>query len=203
MYVVLLSGGLASGKDTVASMLSEYGAVIWDLDRIAKEEQERPEALERLQQAFGMDILSEHGRLNRRLLAERAFCSEESVSKLNGICWPLVRTRVRASLDEVAAQPGSEQALIVIEIPLLAEAPDLLGSKDEVITVVAPEKTRLKRAVARGMDEEDARNRLALQASDEQRVALSDTVFTNGGSYDELRAQVDAWYRARKAKGLF
>jgi dephospho-CoA kinase len=203
MYVVLLTGGLASGKDTVAAFLAERGAKLLDLDAIAKEEQETEPILEQLKAAFGSDIINVQGELNRRLLAQRAFADHENAEKLNAICWPPVKVRVADYILGNTCQPMERGELLVVQIPLLAEAPDFLDLADEVISVAADESLRFRRAVARGMNPDDASNRLALQATDEQRAAISDTVFTNNGSLDDLRAQVDAWYESRIESRLF
>jgi dephospho-CoA kinase len=203
MYVVLLTGGLASGKDTVSAYLSEFGATILDLDVIAKEAQTDEPVLGQLKEAFGCDIVDGEGVLDRRLLAERAFADPESAERLNAICWPPVKERIAAYILANTCQPLARGELLVVQVPLLVEAPDLLDLADEVVSVVADEGLRFRRAVARGMDPTDARNRIALQASDEQRVAISDSVFTNNGGLDTLKAQVRAWYEDRIESRLF
>ena len=203
MYIVLLTGGLASGKDTVAAIMAELGATVLDLDRIAKEEQEDELVLAQLMEEFGEDIVDPSGSLDRRLLARRAFADEESVGKLNAICWPPVKERLDSYILNNTDEGRGAEKLLVIQIPLLVEAPDFLYLKDEVISVVADEGLRLERAIARGMSPEDARSRLALQAGDEERVAISDTVFTNNGTREELKAQILSWYNDRIAGRLF
>jgi dephospho-CoA kinase len=202
MYVVFVTGGLASGKDTTCSLLAELGATVLDLDVVAKEEQEDSFVLERLEEVFGEDVVDDYGRLNRRLLARRAFASRESADVLNAICWPAVKERVATFIRDARRRPA-EGGLLVIQIPLLAEAPDFLDMKDEVIAVSAPEELRFERAVARGMDPADARRRLALQAGDAEREAISDTVFDNGNTPEALKAQVTAWHANRASSGLF
>jgi dephospho-CoA kinase len=197
MYVVLLTGGLASGKDTVSAYLAALGATVLDLDLMAREVQAEEPVLEGLKSAFGSDIVAADGSLDRPLLARRAFADRQSADRLNAICWPPVKERVADYLLGSTCQPRSGGALLVVQVPLLAEAPDLIDLADEVLAVCADEPVRFKRAVARGMDPEDAHNRIALQASDEQRRAISDTVLTNNGSLDELRAQAHAWYADR------
>jgi dephospho-CoA kinase len=136
-------------------------------------------------------------------LAERAFASRETADTLNAICWPPVQDRVADYILGSSCQPMNRPGLLVIQIPLLAEAPALLDLKDEVISVVAPEALRFERAVARGMKPEDARNRLDLQVSDDKRIAISDTVFDNSGSVENLRQQVKDWYNERSSVRLF
>ena len=203
MYIVLLTGGLASGKDTVAAFMAEFGATILDLDRIAKEEQEDELVKVQLQEEFGKDILSASGSLDRKLLARRAFVDAQSVERLNAICWPPVQERLDRYIQDNANADGGEERLLVIQIPLLVEAPQFHYRKDEVISVVADKGLRLKRAITRGMDPEDAMNRIALQASDEERMRISDTVFTNNGTREELREQVLSWYKNRIAGRLY
>lgn len=203
MYVVMLTGGLASGKDTVSAYLAQLGATILDLDLIAKEEQESDDILAQLVAVFGEDILDKEGALDRKLLAERAFADKEKAEKLGDICWPPVLERVTNYILNDGCQPLEHGELLVIQIPLLVETPQFLKLKDEVISVSAPEELRLARAQARGMSAEDAQNRLALQATDEERAAISDTIFDNSGSREALKAQVRGWYLARvNAAGL-
>ena len=199
MYVVLLTGGLASGKDTVSTMLAGLGAMVLDLDSIAKEEQEKPFVLTQLQSEFGQDIVDESGLLVRKLLAMRAFSNAETATKLNEICWPPVKEYLRRYLDNNSEVKG----LLIVQVPLLVEAPDFLEFKDEVIAVLADEELRLKRALARGMSTEDARNRIALQAEDNERIALSDTVFINNSTHEALREQVIFWHNTRIESGSF
>jgi dephospho-CoA kinase len=203
MYVVLLTGGLASGKDTVAAYLDELGATVLDLDLIAKEEQESEDVLAQLTDAFGDDILDKEGTLNRKLLAERAFADNEHAEKLNEICWPPVLERVSNYILYDTCQPLQRGELLIVQIPLLVEEPAFMDLKDEVISVSAPQELRFKRAVERGMSPEDARRRLDLQATDEQRATISDTVFDNSGSLEALKAQVKDWYEDRTTSRLF
>ena len=206
-YVVIITGGLASGKDAVSAMLAERGAAVMDVDRIAKEEQENEEVLTQLVKEFGGDIVDVSGALDRRLLAQRAFANEGSVARLNAICWPPLQKRV----DDFIRGDG----LLIIQVPLLVESQAkeqqptvsrglrLIELADEIIAVVADENLRLERAITRGMNPQDARNRLALQASDEERVAISDTVFDNNKTLEDLQKQVIAWYEERTRDGKF
>jgi dephospho-CoA kinase len=202
-YVVLLTGGLASGKDTVSSYLSALGATLLDLDTIAKEAQTEEPVLTQLMDAFGGDIVGVDGLLDRALLAQRAFADRQSADMLNAICWPPVKERVANYLLTNSCQPMRQGKLLVVQVPLLVEAPDFLDLADEVISVAVDENIRLRRAVARGMDITDARNRLALQASDEERAAISNTIFTNNGTLNELETQVRQWYADRIENRLF
>jgi len=202
VYVVFLTGGLASGKSTVAGWLAEKGATLVDLDAIAKETQETDSVLAELKQAFGSDIVAADGSLRRDILAERAFFTPESAARLNTICWPPVFERLSELLVGGSCQPIVSGSMVVVQIPLLVESGVQMGLADEVVAVTAPEALRIQRAQARGMSAADASARIALQATDEQRQQIANTVLDNSGSLAELRSQVDDWYRQRTAEKL-
>ncbi|MDR1422743.1 MAG: dephospho-CoA kinase [Coriobacteriales bacterium] len=201
MYLVLLTGGLASGKGTVRAQLERLGALSLDLDALARHEQEAPAILQALRDSFGADILDGDGKLKRGLLAKRAFADRESTEKLNAICWPPVVERLEQILGEIAV--SNDNRLVVIEVPLLVESGALLDRTQEVLTIAAPEELRLKRAIDRGMNPDDARRRLAQQATDDARAAISDTIFFNDGSLADLESQVSTWYEQRRGEGAF
>jgi dephospho-CoA kinase len=204
MYVVLLTGGLASGKSTAANWLNEWGASLLDLDVLAAEVQEAEFVRQQLEEAFGEDIYTADGALIRSRLAKRAFATPESVEKLNAICWPPVIERVSDYLVGGSCTPlESEATMLVIQIPMLAEAPQFLDLADEVLAIEAPEELRLKRAIGRGMKPEDAEQRMALQASDSDRRALATTIIDNSGSLKQLHEQLYDWYQDRTIGRLF
>ena len=219
MYVVVLTGGLASGKGMVSDMLAHRGATILDLDLLAREVQKQRSIRIKLRGEFGSDVFNATGEIDRKLLAERAFADAESLSRLNAICWPPLQKRLAAYMRAASKERFSAYTcttsrewsdgnkLLAIEFPLLVEALaegfEILGFTDEVISVVADEDLRLKRAVMRGMDEEDAKKRIDLQANDVDRIAISNTVFSNNGTVEELKKQVDQWYELRSEEGLF
>ena len=194
MHVIFLTGGLASGKSTVAELLAERGAVVLDADLIAKEAQESESVKSELQAAFGDDILDASGAVKHSLLAERAFASAEATQQLNDICWPPTIKWIEEYIVQGKADPAHQGTLLVVQIPLLAEAPMLIPLADEVITVSAAPEIRLQRAVDRGMDEEDAKRRIARQVSDAEREQFADTVFDNSGDMEALREVVHAWH---------
>jgi dephospho-CoA kinase len=203
MYVVFLTGGLASGKSTVAGWLAEKGATVLDLDQMAKEEQESESVLAELAQAFGEDIIDDSGQLNRRLLAERAFCSPENTDRLNAICWPPVIKRLSDYLLGSTCQPLEHGEMVVVQIPLLVEVPELLPLAQEVVTISLPNELRLSRAIQRGMSQQDAEQRLARQVSDIEREKIAHTVFDNSEDIEQLRQLVDNWYEQRITGRLF
>ncbi|MFI7482742.1 dephospho-CoA kinase [Kocuria sp. M1R5S2] len=190
MLTIGLTGGIASGKSTVAARLMELGATVVDADAIARALQEpgRP-GLERIVEEFGPDVLTVDGRLDRAALGGRVFRDPQARARLNAIIHPLVR----AEAERLAAAAG-EDAVLVEDIPLLVET----GQHhrfDLVLTVQAPAEERVRRMVEdRGMTEADARARMAAQATDEERAAVSTSVLVNDGTVQQLLDRVDAWW---------
>ena len=185
MILIGLSGGIGSGKSTVARALAERGAVVVDADTIAREvvEPDGP-GFAAVVARFGLGVLDEGGRLDRPALAGIVFADEEARRDLNAIVHPLVAAETQR---RVAAAPSG--SVVVMDVPLLVEA--ARGGYDLVVIVEAPEDVRLARLTARGMDEADARRRMAAQASDAERRAIADVVLDNSGSPEDLEHQVD------------
>jgi dephospho-CoA kinase len=185
-----LTGGIGSGKSTVARLLAEHGATIIDADAIAREVVEPgTPGFEAVVAAFGPDVVGPDGALDRPKLASIVFADEARRAELNGIVHPLVGAR---TAELMAAAPAG--AIVVYDVPLLVES-DLAAGFDLVLVVEAGESTRLARLAGRGMAEADARERMAAQASDEQRRAVADVVLDNDGSLEELRARVDDFWQ--------
>jgi dephospho-CoA kinase len=191
-----LSGGVGSGKSTVAARLAEHGAVVIDADAIAREVVEPgTPGLDAVVARFG-DAVVAGGRLDRPALAKVVFADEQARADLNAIVHPLVGQR---SAELMAQAPDG--AVLVYDVPLLVEGG--LGSGfDVVVIVLAAQDVRLRRLAARGMAEDDARARMAAQASDEQRRAVADEIIENNGSSEELLRAVDAlWERLQARTG--
>lgn len=182
-----LTGGIGSGKSTVASLLQERGAIVIDADSIARELVEPGEpALEALVTEFGPRILTDSGTLSRGELAKLAFSDPEATKRLNAIMHPLIRAESARRLAVAAAA-----AVVVYDMPLLVETKqqDLV---DTVVVVDIPESLQVERSVTmRGLDREDVERRMQMQASREERLALADYVIDNSGSLGELKAAVD------------
>jgi dephospho-CoA kinase len=181
-----LTGGIASGKSTVSALLAEAGAVVIDADVLAREVVAKgTPGLERVVEAFGPDVLTADGEMDRAKVGELVFADEERRRVLEGIVHPLVYERIVA-LEE-AAPPG---ALIVHDIPLLAES-GRAHTFDAVIVVDAPPEVQVERmARERGWTREDAEARIAAQAGREERLALATYVIDNTGTLDDLRHRV-------------
>jgi dephospho-CoA kinase len=181
-----LTGGIASGKSTVAAILTELGALVVDADLLAREVVEPgTPGLAAVADAFGEEVLTHDGRLDRAALGSRVFADEEARRRLEGILHPLIRAR--AAEVEAAAAPD---ALVVHDIPLLVET----GQADRfeaVIVVDVPVETQVERMVrARGWTRADAEARVAAQADREQRLAAATHVIDNTGTRDDLRDRV-------------
>ncbi|WP_288780874.1 dephospho-CoA kinase [uncultured Kocuria sp.] len=189
-----LTGGIGSGKSTVAAMLAQRGAEIIDADAIARDLMEPgTEVFEEVVQAFGHVVLDNSGALDRAALARVVFSDESARERLNGIVHPAVRAESRKRVD--AAEEDPDSLVIVQDIPLLVETGQS-DSFDGVIVVEAPEAARVERLVTtRGMDPDDARSRIRAQATDEQRRAISTWVIDNSGSEEETEEQVDRLWR--------
>ena len=190
-----LTGGVGSGKSTVAQLLAEHGAVVIDADAIAREVVEPgTPGFEAVVAQFGSAVVGPDGRLDRPALAAIVFRDEDRRGQLNAIVHPLVGRRTAELM--AAAAPD---ALVVFDIPLLVES-NMAAGFDTVVVVESAVDTRLARLAERGMAAADARERMAVQASDEQRRAVADEVLVNNGSRDELQADVDAlWSRLTSA----
>jgi dephospho-CoA kinase len=190
MMRIGLTGGIGSGKSTVAARFAELGAVVIDADTIAREVVEPgTPGLAQVVERFGPDVLRTDGSLDRPALAQLVFGDEQALAALNAIVHPLVAAR-RADLI-AAAGPD---AVVVSDVPLLVET-GMAGDFDAVVVVEAPLSDRLARLAARGLPEPEARARIARQASDEQRRAVATVVLDNSGSQQELARQVDAAWR--------
>lgn len=194
MYVLALTGGLGSGKSTAAEVFAQRGALVIDLDDIAKTLlDEVPAVRGRVVEAFGPGVLGADGHIDHRALAAAAFASEESTQRLNGIVHPAVVTAVAGALDALALQSDAPRVVVLV-IPLLAESPVFLEPLDSVLVISAPEDLRIERAVERGMSREDAKNRIARQAGDAERREIADYVIENDSTLDEFRADVIAFW---------
>lgn len=188
-----LTGGIGAGKSTVATRLVERGAVLVDSDVIAREVVEPgTEGLAAIVEAFGRDVLDADGRLDRPALAAVVFADSGARRTLDGIVHPLVRARS----DEIVAAAAPD-AIVVQDIPLLVEG-GMAPAFPLVVVVGVDAEERVRRLVsARGMAEQDARARIAAQATDEQRRAVADVWLDNSGDPEDTRRRVDALWDGR------
>ncbi|WP_181787928.1 dephospho-CoA kinase [Streptomyces phytophilus] len=199
MLTVGLTGGIGAGKSAVSRLLASYGAVIVDSDRIAREVVEPgTPGLAAVVAEFGDGVLAADGSLDRAKLGGIVFADADRLRALNAIVHPLVRDR-SAALQEAAGP----DAVVVNDVPLLAEN-DLAGLYDVVVVVDAPPETQLDRLVRlRGMAQDEARARMAAQATREQRLAIADIVVDNDGTQAELAERVrKLWEELVARKGV-
>jgi dephospho-CoA kinase len=182
-----LTGGVAAGKSTVSALLTELGAVVIAADVLAREVvAPGTDGLAEVVAAFGPDVLTPDGDLDRPALGAIVFGDEARRRVLEGIIHP--RVRVRAAEIEAAAGPD---AVVVHDIPLLAESDGAAGTFDAVIVVDVPAEVQVSRMVGdRGWTREDAEARIAAQATREQRRAIATYVVDNTGTREDLRQRV-------------
>lgn len=184
-----LTGGIGSGKSTVAAMLADAGYTIVDADQIAREIMgPGSPVLDAVAATFGADLIRADGALDRAGLARRAFASEEETQKLNAITHPAIRAE--AERQFAAAEARGDRAA-VYDMPLLVEQ-GLHEDMDLTVVVDVDAEERVRRLVSsRGLDEDDARARIARQIDDATRSAAADVVIDNNGPKSNLAPQVE------------
>lgn len=196
MPLIALTGGIASGKSTIAARLAELGAVVVDADALAREVVEPGEpALGAVRDAFGDEVIREDGSLDRPALGRIVFADPQRRHVLNGIVHPAVLHRSHAAFD--AAFARDRRAVVVYDVPLIDARG--VGEFERIVVADAPVEVRVERLVRlRGMTEEDARARVAAQLSDEDRRALASDVIDTSGTLEATLKQVDSlWSRLR------
>lgn len=204
MYRVGLTGGIASGKSTVARRLVEHGAHLIDADVLARRAVERgTPALAAIVEAFGPEMLTEHGQLDRAKLGAVVFHDDEALRRLNAITHPAVAELTRQQLARIEAEDAD--AVVVYDTPLLVEASIDLGF-DLIVVTSAPKHTRLRRLIdERGMDPIQAQARVDAQADEADRLKVADVVIDTDGTLAETVSQADAlWLQivdARRQRG--
>lgn len=203
MILIGLTGGIGSGKSSVSAILAEHGAVVIDADAITRELQAPGQPLlGELSARFGGSIISADGSLDRAALARIAFADPDALADLNKIVHPAVAREMDARMKAADRSPWwtrvipalKKHKVVVLDIPLLAENPrqGLCG----IVVVDVPTELAVERLVTfRSMNADDARARIAKQATREQRLAIADIVVNNSGDLDALRRQVNAVWR--------
>ncbi|MCW2778786.1 MAG: dephospho-CoA kinase [Frankiales bacterium] len=194
MKTIGLTGGIGAGKSTVSRLLASWGAAVVDADLLAREVVEPgSEGLAEVVAAFGQDLQRPDGSLDREALGARVFPDPEALQRLNGLLHPRIG---RLTLERMAEAEAAGAPVLVHDVALLVEN-GLAGSYETVVVVDVPPQVQLDRLVRlRGMTEDDARARIARQATREQRLAAATDVLRNDGTREELEAQVRAlWER--------
>lgn len=198
MRRVGLTGGIGSGKSTVAGLLADRGAVVIDADAIAREVVEVGEpALEQITERFGDEVLQEDGSLDRAALAGIVFADAGERRALEAITHPAIGARIAQRYAEIAGRDADRgtDTMVVLDHPLLVET-GVHDHQDRVIVVVAGEDLRVERLVGRGLEAEDARVRMRSQLTDDERRAVADHVVDNNGDLASLAVQVDGLWSA-------
>lgn len=199
MLVVGLTGGIGSGKSTVSAMLAGRGAAIVDADLLSRELQRPGEPVfVAMVERFGPGIVAEDGTLDRAAVAAIAFNDPPALADLNSITHPAIGAAIAARM---AAYADTED-VVILDVPLLVESTALRTSMAVLIVVDAPTDVAIGRLVEqRGMEEGDARARIAAQSSREERLKLADFVIDNSGSVVDLESEVQrcwAWLQDRR-----
>ena len=191
MYLIGLTGGIAAGKSTVAKRWAEHGALEIDADQVARDVVEPGTVgLGRVVEAFGSDVLTADGELDRKRLAMQIFSDAGKRELLNSILHPLIKERTRQLLSELPAE-----SIVVYNVPLLVEAA-VDHPFDLVVTVEAPEEEQLRRLVeTRGLTESEARSRISAQAKPIERAARADRILNSNQDINLLLRDTDALWR--------
>ncbi len=198
-FVIVVTGGAGAGKSTATEHFASLGARVIDADSVAREVLEEPEIRRSLADAFGPGVLEDDGQVDRARLADLAFRGTQSVARLNAITHPRIGEILEERLDQDASN-GAE--VVVMDIPLLEEAPALRNRADVVLVIEAPQTARVARLVARGITERDAKRRIALQPADPERRRHAGAIVVNDGdeaSFLERLDQVWAHFEVARA----
>ena len=196
-----LTGGIASGKSTIARRLAEHGAVHIDADQLAREAVEPgTQALDSIVERFGTQVLTADGRLDRAALGAIVFSDPGALQSLNAIVHPAVRELGLRRIE--SAGHADARAIVVYDIPLLVESRNDYPF-DLIVVADASPATRLARLTGtRGMASDEARRRIGAQASDAERLAVADVVIDTDGSLEGTLTQADRlWEQVRASAG--
>ncbi|UUZ93749.1 dephospho-CoA kinase [Paenibacillus sp. P25] len=191
-----LTGGIACGKSTVASMLVERGALLVDADRIAREVVEPGSpVLRQVIERFGDDLLLPDGSLHRKKLGERIFGNSEARRALEALLHPPIRRAMRSRMEEY--QTNHPDKLVVVDVPLLYES-KLEHMFEQVMVVYVPRDIQLGRLIERdGLSTEQAEQRLRSQMPIEEKKRLADIVIDNSGTIEDTERQIQSFWTER------
>ncbi len=196
MFVLAVTGGIGAGKSAAAAFFARRGAFVADLDDIAKRSYEPGgPAYQAVVDAFGDSVTEPDGRVSHDALARAAFTSTEASQALGRAVHPSVTQALSVTLDELALA-ADPYRVVVLEIPLLVEVPEILEMVDHVLVIEASEDVRRARLAEKGMLEQDVARRMALQSTEGQRSEIADAVIRNEGDIQELEARLaEFWDR--------
>lgn len=194
MPLIALTGGIASGKSTIARRLAEHGAVIVDADQIVRDVQAPGSpVLGEIAAAFGDDVIAADGSLDRAALGARVFGDDGALKRLNAIVHPAVRAE--SARRFAAAFEADADAVVVYDVPLLVEA-RVDDPWDRIVVAHAPAEERLRRLIEiRGMEPGAAQDRINAQVPDHKRLEIADVVIDTSGALEDTVAQTDAFWK--------
>jgi dephospho-CoA kinase len=197
--VIGLTGGIGSGKSTVAAILAELGAVVIDADKIGHEIYlPGTEGFRRVEAEFGADVVAADGTIDRRRLGTRVFAEPAALARLNALVHPLIGDEIRRRIQAALAAGDAAARPIVIEAAIMLEA----GWRffDRIWVVVVSREVAIARVTAsRGLSRVDVEQRIDAQMSNEERRRIADVVIDNDGTLADLRAKVEAaWHELRR-----
>ncbi len=195
MKIIGITGGIGSGKSTVANILQNFGAKVIDADRISREVTEKGQpALKEIVDYFGEEVLNKDGDLDRKKLGEIVFKDDEKLKILNDITHKYIIERIRQYLDKCKAE---NVRVVVLDVPLPVKH-GFLDIVDEVWVVVAKKETRVKRIIERnGFSYKEAISRINAQQSDEDYLKIADEVIQNDGTTEDLVKYVTMLYNKK------
>jgi dephospho-CoA kinase len=194
VFVLAVTGGIGSGKSTATAFFESRGAIVLDLDDIAKRllEPDMP-GYRAVLEEFGPEILGDDGLIEHARLAAVAFATPEMAHELDALMHPPVYAMTVGALDALALQ-AQPPRVVIIDVPLLVEAPLFIELVDAVLAISSDEDTRIDRLRARGMAVQDAERRIACQASDAERREIADYVIENDGDLKQYREDLAAFW---------
>jgi len=196
VLIVALTGGIGSGKSLAGQYFASLGAIVVDSDQLARDVIERgTEGFDEVLAHFGDGILT-NGEIDRKKLGEIVFANEQERFELEGIIHP----RILAQFAQII-EDAPENAIIINQIPLLVET-SAADRFDRVITVLSPIEIRITRLESRGLSRGEIEKRMSVQASDEQRIEVSDFIIENIGSPDDLLREVESTFEELQAENI-